>query len=49
MNSYMKWLYEFMSIWIHVYKFQREDSELVYEFISIWIHTKEFILSNLDS
>ena len=37
LNSYMKWLYEFMSIWIHVYEFKCMDYEFIYEFINIWI------------
>ena len=35
--SYVKWIYEFMSIWIQVHEFKNIDSEFLYEFINIWI------------
>ena len=36
-NFYMKWIYQFMSIWIHVCQFKCIDSEFLYKFMSIWI------------
>ena len=44
-NSYVRWIYEFMSIWIHGY----ELADFLYEFISIWNQVSEFIVSNLNS
>ena len=52
MNWYMKWIYEFMSICIHVYYLKCIDSEFLYECISISIqiyYMKRIHVSNLNS
>ena len=54
MNSHnhymnMKWIHEFMSIWIHVYEFKCVDSDFINEFISILILISEFIVFHLNS
>ena len=51
MNSYMQWIYEYMStttMWIHVYEFKCRDSEFMY-MNHEWNQIFDFILSNLNS
>ena len=49
MNSYMKWIYEFMSIWIHEYMNSNANSCIWIQMNRFWIHCIHSEFMNLIS